>query len=181
MFCLNGAVTEDSDIHSTGCELDPAFWNDFVSQMSGSFGGFCAFFWGGKGYDLAAKALRAHGMDWGEPIWPQYESRYWATCRMGEGTDLLFSRWDAAIANDASLIQLATWNDYNESTNYAPGTQTGYAFNGVARLLIAKWKTGRIPEPTTDSVYLFYPPYPRAPAFIRSTSLGRPSAIVWKS
>ncbi len=159
-FCLNGFVPGE-DTPDTGLSADPAFWKSAATILSKRFGGLSAFFWGGTNYNLAAKAAREAGLDWGEPIWFQYQNLYWGTMRLSDGTDLLRDRWDHAIANKATLIQAATWNDYAETTGFMPSTETGYAINDLTSLYIQKWKTGKMPEPKTDRIYLFYPPYPK--------------------
>jgi Glycosyl hydrolase family 71 len=160
-FCLNGFVPNQTDIVPTGISLDPGFWQSAMTGLSKSYGAVTAFFWGGKNYDEAAKAARTAGMDWGEPMWVQYQEVMWDTFRLKDGSDLLRERWNHAIANDATLIQIATWNDYTEATNVAPSQQTGYAFYDLMGWMIRRWKEGKMPEPDHDRIYLFYPPYPK--------------------
>jgi len=140
---------------------DPEFWHSIMAAFAKNFGGVSGFFWGNGNYDLAAKAAREAGLDWGEPVWYQYESIFWNNFRLKDGTDLLRERWDKAMANQSTLIQLATWNDYTEATHFAPSLQTGYAITELTRLMIQKWKTGKMPEADKDRIYLVYPPYPK--------------------
>jgi hypothetical protein len=160
-FCLNGALAGRSDGAAIPPADDPEFWKTFLGVLGRKFGGVNGFFWGGPGYDLAAKAAREAGMDWGEPIWAQYQNLYWNSFRLKDGTDLLRERWEHAIANDSTLIQIATWNDYTEATNAAPGQQTGYAINDLMGIMIDRWKTGAWPKYEEDRIYFFYPPYPK--------------------
>jgi hypothetical protein len=156
-FDLNGYMEDLPEAKAN----DPIFWKEAAASFSMHFGGLSGFFWGGKTYDDAAKAARRAGMDWGEPIWAQYQNLYWNTFRLKDGSDLLRERWEQAIANDATLIQIATWNDYTEATNVAPGQQTGYAINDLMGLMIKRWKTGQWPTCSKDRIYFFYPPYPQ--------------------
>ncbi len=158
MFDLNGvnAVQE-----APPAAADPSFWTPFMTELAKKFGVVGGFFWGGPIYDAAAQAAHAAGMDWAEPIWCQYENRWTLGIRMKGATDVLLERWAAAMKNDATVIEVATWNDYTESTNIAPGVETGYAYSGLMREMIARWKTGHFPEPDQDRVYVFYPPYPK--------------------
>jgi len=159
-FCLNGALAGQSDMDTVSETNNEEFWKGYLTAMGRKFGGVNGFFWGGPTYDLAAKVARGMGMDWGDPVWVQYQNLYWNTFRVKDGTDLLRERWERAIANDSTLIQIATWNDYTEATNVAPGQQTGYAINDLMGLMIKRWKTGQWPTFEKDRIYFFYPPYP---------------------
>jgi len=156
-FDLNGYMEDIPKESST----DPAFWRAAAAEFAKSYGGLSGFFWGGENYNTAAKAAREAGLDWGEPLWYQYQNLYWNTFRCKEGIDLLQERWDRAIANDATLIQIATWNDYTETTHVAPAMQTGYAINDLMGLMIQRWKGGGWPNATKDRLYLIYAPYPK--------------------
>ena len=160
-FDLNGAIADQQN-SLQGPSLDPAFSKAIAEEFARQgFGGLSGFFWGGKSYDLVAAAARHAGLDWGEPIWAQYQNLNWNTYRYKDGIDLLRERWDRAIANNASLIQIATWNDYTEATNIAPDIQTGYALGDFMSLMIHRWKEGSLPIADHDRVYMFYPPYPQ--------------------
>lgn len=160
-FCLNGFLVGQSDIVTSSPADDPEFWKASFAVLGKKFRAVNGFFWGGPGYDLAAKAAKEAGLDWGEPVWAQYQNLYWNTFRLKDGSDLLRERWERAIANDSTLIQIATWNDYTEATNVAPGQQTGYAINDLMGLMIKRWKTGTWPTFASDRIYFFYPPYPK--------------------
>ena len=156
-FDLNGYMEDIPEKSSA----DPVFWRAAAAEFAKSYGGLSGFFWGGENYNVAAKAARDAGLDWGEPVWYQYESIFWNNYRLKDGLDLFQERWDAAMNNRATLIQLATWNDYTEATHFAPSLQTGYAIGELTKLMITKWKTGKLPQTDKDHVYLVYPPYPK--------------------
>ncbi len=110
-------------------------------------------------YDTMARVTREAGAEWCEPIHYQYINwggRFW----LPRGTEMLRQRWERARANNSTLIQFATWNDYTEHTNLAPCYNTRYAMLDLNRYFIDWWKSGRPPQPEKDKVYLFHRKYP---------------------
>lgn len=116
-------------------------------------------------FDNMARVTREAGAEWCEPIHYQYINwggRFWKP----KGTAMLRQRWERARANNSTLIQFATWNDYTEHTNLAPCYNTRYAILDLNRHFIDWWKTGKPPAPEKDKLYLFFRKYPdAAPVF----------------
>ena len=85
----------------------------------------------------------------------------------GEGTVL---QWESIIANQPDWVEVATWNDFNESTYLSPvnnpeqyesqfstphrNCHAGYY--ELSKYYIAWYKTGVPPAITQDSLYYFY-------------------------
>jgi hypothetical protein len=110
-----------------------------------------------------ARAVRAAGAEWAEPLWHQYQrmsGRGSGALMVENGTDKLRGCWQRARDNSATLIQYVTWNDYGEATNTAPDTNTRYALLDLNSYFIHWWKYGEPPVPDHDKVYLISRHYP---------------------
>jgi hypothetical protein len=78
---------------------------------------------------------------------------------MPRGTEWLRGVWTGMIRDEATLIQLITWNDYTENTNLAPAYNTRYAIYDLTGYFIDWWRKGGVPAPDRDRVYLTYAKY----------------------
>jgi hypothetical protein len=116
---------------------------------------------GGMKLDIAAlaHAARAKGAEWGEPMMYQAERLRWSFTGVGPGFEEPREGWRRARDNRATLIQFATWNDYEEASWLAPTTDTRYTLLDLTRYFVDWWKTGEAPKPDHDRVYVSYPPY----------------------
>ena len=57
--------------------------------------------------------------------------------------------FDAALAANASIIQLVTWNDYGEGTIIEPTAETGYQALEIVQQSARRWTTrASITRPT---------------------------------
>lgn len=129
-------------------------------------------------FDDMARVTREAGAEWCEPIHYQYINwggRFWQP----QGTEMLRRRWERARANESTLIQFATWNDYTEHTNLAPCYNTRYAILDLNRYFIDWWKTGKPPVPTKDKLYAFFRKYPDNSAVFpfKAATPGRNAAL----
>ena len=80
-------------------------------------------------------------------------------CYVPKGTDWM--HWGrGAFDQDATLLQIITWNDYGENTSVAPGWNTRYTLYDLTGYEIKVWKGGKEPAPDHDRVYLIYRKYP---------------------
>ena len=122
--------------------------------------------WGGvipdemyrKNYPPIAAAVHAKGKKWGMPI-------LWSHSLIGQfhrslpGVQRLYDTWDMAERTKADIALLVTWNDWNETTSFAPGTSLNYALADLNAKLIHRFKTGSFPKQSADEVFLFYRKY----------------------
>jgi hypothetical protein len=128
----------------------------------GSFG--APGFGYGDRTEAVAKAVREAGAEWGglggmhqkENILPGGGEIF-----MPRGTEWLRGMWGETIRDQASLIQLVTWNDYTENTNLAPAYNTRYTLYDLTGYYIDWWRAGKPPVVTRDRVYLTYAKYPK--------------------
>ncbi len=71
-------------------------------------------------------------------------------------SEALRAGFDAAIRQDADIIQLCTWSDHTEGSMFRPTVKQGYSKLDIAAYRIVKWKTGKYPRILRDALYLTY-------------------------
>lgn len=69
-------------------------------------------------------------------------------------TDTLRATWARAIESGADLVQIATWNDYSESTAIAPSVSHGWAFLELMGYYGEWFTTGSPPTVNGDHLVL---------------------------
>ena len=115
--------------------------------------------------DEISKAVREAGAEWGGAAsYHQKENYCYGTnfeVFMPQGTEWLFWTWNDLRRQEATCLQLITWNDYTENTNIAPAYNTRYGIYELTGHQIQKWRTGKEPVPDHDQVYVVYPKYPK--------------------
>lgn len=95
-----------------------------------------------------------YGKDWMEPVAPQdMRPRLGAYAEAGN-TEALRAGWEKAIRDGAEYVQMVTWNDYSESTQFAPSVAHGSAFLEISRYYADWYHTGTAPKITRDQLYL---------------------------
>ena len=106
-----------------------------------------------------AKAVREAGAEWG---WAggMYQKESFLEVFTPKATDWLRFVWADTIDDEATLVQLVTWNDYNENTHIAPAYNTRYTIYDLTSYFIERWRTGKPPAVDRDRVYLTYAKYP---------------------
>lgn len=62
--------------------------------------------------------------------------------------------WQKAISEQAELIQLCTWNDYSEGSEFNMTPGTGRVVQDVSSYYLVKHKTGSFPTIRRDTIYL---------------------------
>jgi hypothetical protein len=81
-------------------------------------------------------------------------------------TETLRATWGRAIQHDADFALLTTWNDYSESTSFAPSIAHGYAYLDISSYYQSAFQTGTYPTIKRDAIYLTHriQPYQAVPA-----------------
>jgi hypothetical protein len=88
--------------------------------------------------------------------------------------------WTASISGDADWVQLVTWNDFSESSQIEPATDTtlqrtiGTGFYNLTGYYASWFVTGHEPQITHDVLYWFYR---REPTTGKGTSQGQADHI----
>ncbi len=70
--------------------------------------------------------------------------------------ETLMATWKTAIDQNTDWVQMVTWNDYSESTAFAPSVQHGWVPLDLSAYYIVRLKTGKWPRITRDAVYLIH-------------------------
>jgi len=145
-----------------GCDnsqIKPGMMTEAAGILARYVQAIGGFQWLGPEQDAIAKAVRAAGAEWSLPIGMFQKENIPFECYVPKGTDLM--HWgQAALDQEATLIQLITWNDYGENTCIAPAYNTRYTLYDLTGYEIALWKTGKAPVTDHDRVYLIYRKYP---------------------
>ncbi|WP_051832670.1 glycoside hydrolase family 71 protein [Streptomyces katrae] len=116
--------------------------------------------WGSRSYvgqDSATRDVqRAHGMGkiWMQPVSVQDARPNQGIYDEAGNTATLRSTWTHAIDDGADWVQLTTWNDYSEGSQFAPSLHNGYAYLDLSSYYLTKFKTGSWPEIVRDTLYV---------------------------
>ncbi|MEU7892310.1 endo-1,3-alpha-glucanase family glycosylhydrolase [Nonomuraea sp. NPDC049152] len=105
---------------------------------------------------VASNIAKAHGMDkiWMQPVSVQDERPNQGIYDEANNTENLRLTWEKAISEDADWIQLTTWNDFSEGTQFAPSVHNGGAYLDISSYYLTWLKTGKAPAIVRDTLYL---------------------------
>jgi len=122
-------------------------------------------------------AAKAHnlGKKWMSPVAVQDERPTANIYAEAGNTETLRNGWKRAIADDADFVQLATWNDYSESTSFAPSEAHGYSFLDINAYYLTQFKSGNAPKITSDSLYVTHRVHPYAARPTQNSQVMRPT------
>jgi hypothetical protein len=131
-------------------------WNEFLPLCAGLTE------WGDRTVEAVlatpnhAQSAHSAGKLWMMPVSPQDMRPKDSTAREAENTKLYRTMWEQAVTQNADWVQVITWNDYSESTEIAPSSETGYVFYDLTAYYIAIFKTGHRPAIRRDAIYAVY-------------------------
>lgn len=107
-----------------------------------------------KNYSDMAGQARARGEKWMAPVWWQdvrpRSNLFDEACN----TESLREAWIRAIKDDADYIQMCTWSDYSEGSEFNRSVARGAVAADLSAYYIAKLKTGAFPTIQQDVIYL---------------------------
>jgi Glycosyl hydrolase family 71 len=97
----------------------------------------------------------AHSMGkiWMQPVSVQDERPKQGLYDEANNTENLRATWTGAI-NGADWVQMVTWNDYSEGTQFAPSQRNNSTYLDLSSYYLVKFKTGAFPKITKDVVYV---------------------------
>ncbi|RKH63548.1 hypothetical protein D7V93_08615 [Corallococcus llansteffanensis] len=100
----------------------------------------------------------AHGMGlkWMAPLAVQDSRPKDLVYTEANNSQALLALWDAAIQGGADWVQLITWNDYSEATEFSPSSGTQWAPFDLTAYYTTWFKTGVQPAIVRDAVYYFH-------------------------
>ncbi|KJK53549.1 glycoside hydrolase family 71 protein [Streptomyces sp. NRRL F-4428] len=116
--------------------------------------------WGSRSYvgqeSSTRDVRRAHDMGkiWMQPVSVQDARPNQGIYDEAGNTATLRATWTRAIEDDADWVQLTTWNDYSEGSQFAPSLHNGHAYLDLTSYYLTRFKTGTWPKIVRDTLYL---------------------------
>lgn len=116
--------------------------------------------WGSRSYvgqeSSTRDVGRAHGMGkiWMQPVSVQDARPNQGVYDEAGNTATLRATWTRAIKDGADWVQLTTWNDYSEGSQFAPSLHNGHAYLDLTSYYLTRFKTGSWPKIVRDTLYL---------------------------
>ncbi|NYV75617.1 glycoside hydrolase family 71 protein [Streptomyces sp. UH6] len=157
--------------HDTGTAFVPVFLD--LTSHAEAFAPLSHGFstWGSRShttlghYGEHAALAREHGKLWMQPVAVQDARPNQGVFDEAGNTATLRGSWNHAIEDGADWVQLTTWNDYSESTQFAPSLHNGHTYLDLSSYYLTRFKTGSWPRIVRDTVYLTHRTQPHdAPA-----------------
>ncbi|MEU6868085.1 glycoside hydrolase family 71 protein [Streptomyces sp. NPDC046876] len=161
---------------------DPAWWQRFADLMQSRHGirtalvptfldfeahharfapishGFSE--WGSRSYTgqdgatRGAQRTHAAGRIWMQPVSVQDARPNQGVYDEAGNTATLRATWNHAIDDGADWVQLTTWNDYSEGSQFAPSLHNGHAYLDLTSYYLTRFKTGSWPRIVRDTLYV---------------------------
>ncbi|MFD7261344.1 glycoside hydrolase family 71 protein [Streptomyces sp. NPDC059874] len=116
--------------------------------------------WGSRSYvgqeGSTRDVRRAHdaGKIWMQPVSVQDARPNQGIYDEAGNTATLRATWERAIEDGADWVQLTTWNDYSEGTQFAPSLHNGHTYLDLSSYYLTVFKTGSRPKIVRDTLYL---------------------------
>ncbi|MGW7343454.1 glycoside hydrolase family 71 protein [Streptomyces sp. NPDC054854] len=116
--------------------------------------------WGSRSYvgqeSSTRDVDRAHdlGKIWMQPVSVQDARPNQGIYDEAGNTATLRSTWTRAIDDGADWVQLTTWNDYSEGSQFAPSLHNGHTYLDLTSYYLNRFKTGSWPQVVRDTLYL---------------------------
>jgi hypothetical protein len=117
---------------------------------------------GAAGAPSFADQAHALGARWMHPVAVQDARPRSGVYAEAGNTETLRTTWRRAIDDGADLVQIATWNDYSESTSIAPSVAHGWAFAELMGYYAEWFRRGSAPTLAGDHVVLTHRTHPWA-------------------
>ncbi|MFJ8744094.1 endo-1,3-alpha-glucanase family glycosylhydrolase [Embleya sp. NPDC127516] len=153
-------ATAMTKTHKLGTALVPVFLNfsanaDKYASVSYGFSS-----WGNRSPNrqgnIQSDIAKAHslGKIWMQPVAVQDERPNQGIYDEANNTENLRTSWDNTISGGADWVQLTTWNDYSEGTQFQPSANSGHTWVDISDYYLVRFKTGAWPRITRDTAYL---------------------------
>lgn len=148
------------EVHGEGVAFIPCFldYSKNVDEFNSISYGFSN--WGARspdGNQNAYKPMRdAHdrGKIWMQPVSAQDVRPHQEVFDEANNSENLRLTWEIAIREDADWVQLVTWNDYAEGTEFSPSTHTGWSLLDISSYYLAAFKLEYPPQIVRDVIYI---------------------------
>ncbi len=158
------------------------FWKTFINRMRASWGievalvpTFVAYgnnvaafapisymlsSWGSRNPEsnrsvlLSGTDAQRRGLPWMQPVSLQDSRPKSGVFDEAHNSETLRTTWQAAIDLDAEWVQLVTWNDYGEHSQFAPSVNNGWSPLDISSYYLTWFKTGTPPPIVRDAAYV---------------------------
>ncbi|MDP9869606.1 MULTISPECIES: endo-1,3-alpha-glucanase family glycosylhydrolase [Streptosporangium] len=146
--------------HGINVALVPVFLN--FSSNASAFAPISYGFsnWGNRSPaqqgGIESNISKAHSLNkiWMQPVSVQDERPNQGIYDEANNTENLRTTWEKSISGDADWIQLTTWNDFSEGTQFVPSVHNGSAYLDISSYYLTWLKTGKAPAIVRDTLYL---------------------------
>ncbi|WP_433248926.1 endo-1,3-alpha-glucanase family glycosylhydrolase [Streptosporangium sp. CA-135522] len=146
--------------HGINVALVPVFLN--FSSNASAFAPISYGFsnWGNRSpaqqSGIESNISKAHGLNkiWMQPVSIQDERPNQSIYDEANNTENLRTTWEKSISGDADWIQLTTWNDFSEGTQFVPSVHNDSAYLDISSYYLTWLKTGKAPAIVRDTLYL---------------------------
>lgn len=123
--------------------------------------------------------VKKRGLLWMAPVSLQDTRPYTLSWVEANHSQTLRDTWQQAIQTDADWIQMVTWNDYSENTQFSPSSHVGWFPLEVSSYYITALKTGQYPAVAADVLYLSHriQPYTALATYVPPTGSYTPMIL----
>lgn len=106
--------------------------------------------------ELANSATYGKALDFFMPVTAQVHRPKNPWYQGAQNLDTLFTFCEGMISGDPKHINIVTWNDYSEGTEFAPSSGTGFVIYDILAYYIQWWGMGTEPNISEDTLYYWY-------------------------
>lgn len=99
-------------------------------------------------------AIKGRGEKFLYPVWAQDVRYMGQNFDEARNTEALRAAWLRAINTNADVVQMCTWSDYSEASQFNPSAGRGYVELDISAYYITQWKTGKRPKILRDAMYM---------------------------
>nr|WP_240974074.1 glycoside hydrolase family 71 protein [Nonomuraea sp. FMUSA5-5] len=113
---------------------------------------------------ITGNITKAHGLGkiWMQPVSVQDERPNQSIYDEALNTENLRTTWEKSISGGADWVQLTTWNDFSEGTQFTPSVHNDHAYLDISSYYLTWFKTGKAPAIVRDTLYLTHRTQPAA-------------------
>lgn len=138
-----------------------------ISAVTGgwSYGADAAYT---AGVSAAASVARSAGVMWMGTALTQNVRPNQATFDEADNSAALRGSWDKIIRENASIVQVVTWNDFSEGGQIVPSVARSWGPAEIEAYHAEQWRTGRAPTILRDTLILSHRDQPLTGAVYQS-------------
>jgi hypothetical protein len=100
------------------------------------------------------KQAHRQGKGWMQPVSFQDERPATGVYDESQNSRNLRNSWNIALKGRADWIQLATWNDYTEGSQFAPSVKRGWSHLQMSQYYMARFRTGSKPKINGNQLFV---------------------------